>query len=221
MIFFIEDGVNLKETDPNYDIKQLAIECATKRMYPDIISVKRLRELTGGGIRTPMGCRSFLQTWKDENGEEVNAGRMNMGVVTLNLPRIALRSKGNKEEFWKILSKKLEISKDALVYRANRVIQAKPENAPILYQNGGFGKRLKAGESVKDLFNNKRATISLGYIGLYEVGTVFYGPNWESNPEAKEFTLDVLRELKRNTDNWGNEFGYHFSVYGTPLIKAA
>ena len=215
LVFFLEDGINLKETDPNYDIKQLAIKCATERMYPDVISAKRLRELTGGGVRTPMGCRSFLQTWLDKNGEEVNSGRMNLGVVTLNLPRIAIEAEGDQDTFWEILEERIEIAREALVFRVERAKESKPKNAPILYMHGAWG-RLESGESVDDLFKDKRATISLGYIGLYEVGTLFYGPDWESNPKAKEFTLRVLKELKRNADDWGNQYGYHFSVYSTP-----
>lgn len=215
LIFTIKRGVNAQPTDPNYDIKQLALECATKRMYPDILNYDKIVELTGS-FKVPMGCRSFLQGWKDEQGEEVNVGRMNLGVVTLNLPRIALEAQGSQEKFWQILNERLAIVKDALVYRVERVKEAKPANAPILYMYGAFGKRLATQDSVDELFKNKRATVSLGYIGLYEVASAFYGGAWEDNQEAKNFTLDILKELKKNADNWGNEYGYHFSVYSTP-----
>lgn len=215
LIFTIKRGVNAQPTDPNYDIKQLALECATKRMYPDVLNYDKIVELTGS-FKVPMGCRSFLQGWKDEQGEEVNVGRMNLGVVTLNLPRIALEAQGSQEKFWQILNERLAIVKDALVYRVERVKEAKPANAPILYMYGAFGKRLAAQDAVDELFKNKRATVSLGYIGLYEVASAFYGGAWEDNQEAKNFTLDILKELKKNADNWGNEYGYHFSVYSTP-----
>ena len=215
LIFTIKRGVNAQPTDPNYDIKQLALECATKRMYPDVLNYDKIVELTGS-FKVPMGCRSFLQGWKDEQGEEVNVGRMNLGVVTLNLPRIALEAQGSQEKFWQILNERLAIVKDALVYRVERVKEAKPANAPILYMYGAFGKRLATQDSVDELFKNKRATVSLGYIGLYEVASAFYGGAWEDNQEAKNFTLDILKELKKNADNWGNEYGYHFSVYSTP-----
>lgn len=215
LIFTIKRGVNAQPTDPNYDIKQLALECATKRMYPDVLNYDKIVELTGS-FKVPMGCRSFLQGWKDEQGEEVNVGRMNLGVVTLNLPRIALEAQGSQEKFWKILNERLAIVKDALVYRVKRVKEAKPANAPILYMYGAFGKRLATQDAVDELFKNKRATVSLGYIGLYEVASAFYGGVWEDNQEAKNFTLDILKELKKNADNWGNEYGYHFSVYSTP-----
>ncbi|ELT9059622.1 anaerobic ribonucleoside-triphosphate reductase [Enterococcus faecalis] len=215
LIFTIKRGVNAQPTDPNYDIKQLALECATKRMYPDVLNYDKIVELTGS-FKVPMGCRSFLQGWKDEQGEEVNIGRMNLGVVTLNLPRIALEAQGSQEKFWQILNERLAIVKDALVYRVERVKEAKPANAPILYMYGAFGKRLATQDAVDELFKNKRATVSLGYIGLYEVASAFYGGAWEDNQEAKNFTLDILKELKKNADNWGNEYGYHFSVYSTP-----
>lgn len=215
LIFTIKRGVNAQPTDPNYDIKQLALECATKRMYPDVLNYDKIVELTGS-FKVPMGCRSFLQGWKDEQGEDVNVGRMNLGVVTLNLPRIALEAQGSQEKFWQILNERLAIVKDALVYRVERVKEAKPANAPILYMYGAFGKRLATQDAVDELFKNKRATVSLGYIGLYEVASAFYGGAWEDNQEAKNFTLDILKELKKNADNWGNEYGYHFSVYSTP-----
>lgn len=215
LIFTLKRSVNLQAQDPNYDIKQLALECATKRMYPDILNYEKIVELTGS-FKVPMGCRSFLQSWQDPQGREVNVGRMNLGVVTLNLPRIALESGNNLEHFWKLLNERLEIVKDALVYRIERCKEATPANAPILYMYGAFGERLSKNEAVNNLFKNKRATISLGYVGLYEVASVFYGGNWETNAHAKEFTLSILKELKKCTDLWGNEYGYHFSVYSTP-----
>lgn len=215
LIFTLKKGVNLNPEDPNYDIKQLALECATKRMYPDILNYDKIVELTGS-FKVPMGCRSFLQGWKDENGQEVNVGRMNLGVVTLNLPRIAIESKGDQNKFWQLLSDRLEIMKDALLYRVERCKEAIPANAPILYMYGAFGKRLSRTDSVNELFKNRRATVSLGYIGLYEVASAFFGGEWETNPEAKAFTLDIIKELKANADAWGDEYGYHFSVYSTP-----
>lgn len=215
LVFSIKRGLNLNPDEPNYDIKQLAIECASKRMYPDVLMYDKLVELTGS-FKAPMGCRSFLQGWQDEHGQEVNSGRMNLGVVTLNLPRIALEAAGDQDKFWTILKERLQICKDALVFKVERAKQAEPENAPILYEHGAFGKRLKPEDSVDELFKNNRATVSLGYIGLYEVGTVFYGHAWEKNPAAKDFTLAIVKELAANCEAWEKEYGYHFSVYGTP-----
>ncbi|MGO1752161.1 MAG: anaerobic ribonucleoside-triphosphate reductase [Psychroflexus sp.] len=215
LVFALKRGVNLDEDDPNYDIKELALECSTKRMYPDILSYDQIVELTGS-FKTPMGCRSFLQGWTDEDGTEVNSGRMNLGVVTLNLPRIALESSDSLQAFWTLLDERLVILKDGLVYKAQRCTEASVENAPILYQHGTFGKRLKPGDAVEQVFANRRATVSLGYIGLYETASVYYGPDWESNPEAKDFTIRILKKLKQEADRWAEEVGYHFSVYSTP-----
>ena len=215
LIFTLKDGLNLHVDEPNYDIKELALECATKRMYPDILSYDKIIELTGS-FKVPMGCRSFLQDWTNEAGEDVVDGRMNLGVVTLNLPRIALEAQGDIEKFWFLLEDKMPLLEEALSYRVERVKEASPVNAPILYQNGAFGSRLKSSDSVDELFRNRRATVSLGYIGLYEVAAAFYGGSWESNPEAKKFTLDILKEMKKSADTWSDKYGYHFSLYSTP-----
>ncbi|HEP4950190.1 TPA: anaerobic ribonucleoside-triphosphate reductase [Streptococcus pyogenes] len=215
LIFTVKRGLNLEPDSPNYDIKTLALECATKRMYPDMLSYDKLIDLTGS-FKSPMGCRSFLQGWKDENGQDVTSGRMNLGVVTLNLPRIAMESNGDMDKFWELFNERMLISKDALIYRVERVTEAKPANAPILYQYGAFGKRLEKTGNVNDLFKNRRATVSLGYIGLYEVASVFYGGQWEGNPDAKAFTLSIIKAMKQACEDWSDEYGYHFSVYSTP-----
>ncbi|MFP9085218.1 anaerobic ribonucleoside-triphosphate reductase [Streptococcus equi] len=215
LIFTVKRGLNLEPDSPNYDIKTLALECATKRMYPDMLSYDKIIELTGS-FKSPMGCRSFLQGWKDEQGQDVTSGRMNLGVVTMNLPRIAMESNGDMDKFWELFNERLHICKDALVYRVERVKEATPANAPILYQYGAFGKRLAKTGNVDELFNNRRATVSLGYIGLYEVATVFYGGQWEHNQEAKDFTITIVKEMKKACEAWSDEYGYHFSVYSTP-----
>lgn len=215
LIFTVKRGLNLEPDSPNYDIKQLAVECATKRMYPDMLSYDKIVELTGS-FKVPMGCRSFLQGWQDEHGQDVTSGRMNLGVVTVNLPRIAMESAGDMDKFWDIFAERMAIAKDALVYRVERVKEATPANAPILYQYGAFGKRLAKTDAVDEVFKHRRATISLGYIGLYEVATVFYGGRWETNPEAKDFTIAIIKRMKELTDAWSDQYGYHFSVYSTP-----
>lgn len=215
LIFTVKRGLNLEPDSPNYDIKTLALECATKRMYPDMLSYDKIIELTGS-FKSPMGCRSFLQGWKDEQGQDITSGRMNLGVVTMNLPRIAMESNGDMDKFWELFNERLHICKDALVYRVERVKEATPANAPILYQYGAFGERLAKTGNVDELFNNRRATVSLGYIGLYEVATVFYGGQWEHNQEAKDFTITIVKEMKKACETWSDEYGYHFSVYSTP-----
>lgn len=209
LVFAIKDGLNLKPGDPNYDIKQLALHCASKRMYPDIVSYSEIVRLTGD-FKYGMGCRSYLQAVPSG----ITEGRMNLGVVTLNLPRVALetRDKGIAA-FWELLDERTDLMHTALKHKAERVTEATPDNAPILYKNGAFWKRLKPGDKVNELFKNKMATVSFGYIGLYETVAVFYGPDWETNPEAKEFSIEILRHLKAEVSTWPD---YHYSVYGTP-----
>ncbi|PKQ18286.1 MAG: anaerobic ribonucleoside-triphosphate reductase, partial [Actinobacteria bacterium HGW-Actinobacteria-8] len=187
LLFTIKEGLNRKAGDPNYDIKELAVECATKRMYPDVLNYDKIVELTGS-FKAPMGCRSFLQGWQDENGDDRVEGRMNLGVVTLNLPRIALESEGNVGIFWALLEERLATMRDAIMYRVERCKEAVPGNAPILYVHGAFGRRLNPTDDVDTLFRGGRATVSLGYIGLYEVATAFFGAEWESNADAKRLT---------------------------------
>ena len=217
LLFTLKKGLNLHPGDPNYDVKKLAIECSTKRMYPDVLSYDKIKEITGS-FKCPMGCRSFLQGWKDENGKEVNSGRMNLGVVTVNLPRIAMESHGDMDLFWKIFKVRMQTCHEALQFKAHRVTEAKPVNAPILYQYGAFGKRLPEDGNVNDLFKNGRATISLGYIGLYEVGTVFYGSDWEHNKEAHDFTVEIVKKMHDYCAKWEKEDPnhYHYSLYSTP-----
>jgi len=215
LLFTIKKGLNFAPSDPNYDIKALAVECSTKRMYPDVLNYDKIVEITGS-FKAPMGCRSFVQGWTDAEGKDTVEGRMNLGVVTLNLPRIALEARGSLEVFWSLLEERLATVHDALAFRIARCTQAQPGNAPILYVHGAFGKRLGPQDEVDELFRDGRATVSLGYIGLYEVAAAFYGGEWESNPEAKQLTLDVLRSLQAHAAEWKRESGYHYSVYSTP-----
>ncbi|MCM0582276.1 anaerobic ribonucleoside-triphosphate reductase [Weissella diestrammenae] len=215
LVFSLKRGVNMTPDDPNYDIKKLAITCSAKRMYPDVLNYEKIVELTGS-FKAPMGCRSFLQGWRDENGVEVNEGRMNLGVVTLNIPRIAIQARDDRNLFWQILEERLELAKKALKFKLARTKEAMPENAPILYKNGVFGKNLTDGDDVDILFRDGRATLSLGYIGLYEVGTHFFGPDWEQNSAAHDFTVAIVKRLNEACKAWEAEDGYHYSVYSTP-----
>ncbi|MEJ6400925.1 anaerobic ribonucleoside-triphosphate reductase [Nicoliella lavandulae] len=215
LTYALKKGLNLNPGDPNYDIKQLAVDCSTKRMYPDILNYDSLTDITGN-FKAPMGCRSFLPKWTDADGKEVNAGRMNLGVVTVNLPRIALYANGDMEKFWTIFKDKMHVVHQALAYRIERCKEAKPANAPLLYKYGAFGKRLTDDDSVDELFNNERATVSVGYIGLYEVGASFFGHGWEQNADAHAFTVEIVRQLNLLCQKWSKESGYHYSLYSTP-----
>lgn len=219
LVFTIRHGVNADPGDPNYDLKQLALESATKRMYPDVVFYENIVKITGS-FKAPMGCRSFLQAWTDpETGEDVEDGRMNLGVVTVNVPRIAIESHGDKDRFWKLFNERMEIAHQALQFRIMRCKQATPVNAPTLFRFGAFG-RLGANDNVDQLFKNERATVSLGYIGLYEATAVFYGKNWMRDhgwdPEGKDFALSIVKRMNELCKQWSTAEGYHYSVYSTP-----
>lgn len=219
LVFTVKHGVNADKNDPNYDLKQLALECSTKRMYPDVVFYENIIKITGS-FKAPMGCRSFLQGWKDpETGENVEDGRMNLGVVTVNIPRIALESHGDRDRFWKTFEERMEVAHQALQFRIMRCKQASPVNAPTLFRHGAFG-RLGANDNVDQLFRNERATVSLGYIGLYEATAVFYGKDWMRDhgwdEEGKEFALSLVRRMNELCKQWSAAEGYHYSVYSTP-----
>lgn len=216
LVFAIKDGLNHKAEDPNYDIKQLALECATKRMYPDILNYDKVVEVTGS-FKTPMGCRSFLNTY-EEGGELIHEGRNNLGVVSLNLPRIALKAGRNIEQFYTLLDKKLKLARRALETRISRLEKVKARVAPILYMEGACGVRLKADDSIADIFKNGRASISLGYIGVHETITALYGSDTHvyDDSELRDRALDIIKYLKGAVNQWAEETGYAFSLYGTP-----
>ncbi len=163
LVFAIRDGLNHKFGDPNYDIKQLALECASKRMYPDILNYDQVVKVTGS-FKTPMGCRSFLGVWENENGEQVHDGRNNLGVISLNLPRIALEAKGDEAAFWALLDERLQLARKALMTRIARLEGVKARVAPILYMEGACGVRLKADDDVSEIFKKRP---SIHFSGLY------------------------------------------------------
>lgn len=218
LVFFIEAGLNLNPEDPNYDIKQLALECASKRMYPDIISAKINRQLTGSSVPvSPMGCRSFLSVWRDQEGQEQLAGRNNLGVVSINLPRIAIEAMQDEHRFFQILDERLALAFKALMTRIQRLEGVKANIAPILYTEGAFGIRLKPDDEILELFKHGRASISLGYIGLHEVGLLMSGGEHPfDNPTVQEFLHRVVDYLAAATLRWKDETGWGFSLYSTP-----
>ena len=219
LVFTVRHGVNADPGDPNYDLKQLALECATKRMYPDVVFYENIVKITGS-FKAPMGCRSFLQGWiNPETGKDEEDGRMNLGVVSVNVPRIAIESHGSKERFWKLFNERMEVAHQALQFRIMRCKQATPVNAPTLFRFGAFG-RLGASGNVDTLFKNERATVSLGYIGLAEATAVFYGKDWIRDhgwdPQGKEFALSIVKRMNELCKQWSKAEGYHYSVYSTP-----
>ena len=219
LVFTVKHGVNADPGDPNYDLKQLALESATKRMYPDVVFYENIVKITGS-FKAPMGCRSFLQGWiNPQTGKDEEDGRMNLGVVTVNVPRIAIESHGDKARFWKLFNERMEVAHQALQFRIMRCKEATPVNAPTLFRFGAFG-RLGANDNVDQLFKNERATVSLGYIGLAETTAVFYGKNWIRDhgwdPEGKEFALSIVKRMNELCKQWSKAEGYHYSVYSTP-----
>ncbi len=216
LIFAIRDGLNHKPGDPNYDIKQLALNCATKRMYPDILNYDKVVEVTGS-FKTPMGCRSFLNPY-EENGKVVHDGRNNLGVVSLNLPRIGIQAKGDLNKFYAILDERLKLARRALDTRIARLENVKARVAPILYMEGACGVRLKADDCVADIFKNGRASISLGYIGVHETINALFGNQVHVFDDSKlrRIAVDIIQRLKDAVNAWAEETGYAFSLYGTP-----
>lgn len=216
LVFAIREGLNRRPGDLNYDIKQLALECASKRMYPDILNYDQVVKVTGS-FKTPMGCRSFLGVY-EENGVEIHDGRNNLGVISLNLPRIALEAQGDEARFWTLLDERLALAKRALMTRIARLEKTKARVAPILYMEGACGVRLNADDEVGPIFRNGRASLSLGYIGLHETLNALSGgarhPYDDAALRAKG--IAIVSRLRAATDAWKAETGYGFSLYSTP-----
>ncbi|MGC6406073.1 anaerobic ribonucleoside-triphosphate reductase [Bisgaard Taxon 45] len=220
LVFTIKKGINHSPHDPNYDIKQLALECASKRMYPDILNYDQVVKVTGS-FKAPMGCRSFLGAYQEE-GEEIHDGRNNLGVVSLNLPRIAIEAKAkhcaqSAVEFYKLLDQRLAIAKKALMTRIARLEHTKARVAPILYMEGACGVRLKADDNVAKIFKNGRASISLGYIGIHETINALYGDKHIYDDEQlRQKGVEIVEYLHDTVQRWKQETGYAFSLYSTP-----
>ncbi|MBP2168442.1 ribonucleoside-triphosphate reductase [Erwinia toletana] len=216
LVFAIREGVNRHAGEVNYDIKQLALECASKRMYPDILNYDQVVKVTGS-FKTPMGCRSFLGVW-EENGEQVHEGRNNIGVISLNLPRIALEAQGDETRFWTLLDERLLLAKRALMTRIARLEGVKARVAPILYMEGACGVRLKADDNVAEIFKYGRASISLGYIGIHETINALSGSQRHLYDDAalRDKAVAIVSRMRDAVDQWKAETGYGFSLYSTP-----
>ncbi|MGF7226980.1 anaerobic ribonucleoside-triphosphate reductase [Pantoea agglomerans] len=216
LVFSIREGVNRRAGDVNYDIKQLALECASKRMYPDILNYDQVVKVTGS-FKTPMGCRSFLGVY-EENGEQIHEGRNNIGVISLNLPRIALEAGGDEARFWTLLDARLQLAKRALMTRVARLEKTKARVAPILYMEGACGVRLNADDEVGPIFRNGRASLSLGYIGLHETLNALSGGHQHPYDDAalRAKGVEIIAYMRDATERWKAETGYGFSLYSTP-----
>ena len=213
LIYVLDEHNCLKGGKYDY-ITKLAVKCSAKRLYPDYISAKKMRENYEGNVFSCMGCRSFLTPWKDENGEYKFEGRFNQGVVSLNLPQIGIIAKGDEAVFWKLLEERLQLCYEALMCRHEALEGTLSDVSPIHWQYGAIA-RLKKGETIDPLLHNGYSTISLGYIGLYEVTKLMKGVS-HTDPVGTDFALRVMNRLREATDTWKKETGIHFGLYGTP-----
>ncbi len=213
LVYVLDENNCLKGGKYDY-VTKLAAQCSAKRMYPDYISAKKMRENYEGEVFSCMGCRSFLSPWKDENGNYKWEGRFNQGVVSLNLPQIGILARGDEEKFWKLLDERLALCFEALMCRHKSLEDIVSDVSPIHWQYGAIA-RLKKGEKIEKFLHNGYSTLSLGYIGLYETTYVMKGCS-HTAPEGKEFALRVMDHMKDTAARWKAETGMGFSLYGTP-----
>ena len=213
LVYVLDEHNCLKGGKYDY-VTELAVKCSSKRLYPDYISAKKMRENYEGNVFSPMGCRSFLSPWKDENGNYKFEGRFNQGVVSINLPQIALAAEGDEEKFWKLMDERLQLCFEALMCRHNALKGVKSDVSPIHWQYGAIA-RLDKGATIDKLLYGGYSSISLGYIGLYEVTKLMTGET-QTSPKGEEFALRVMNRLRAATDKWKEETNIGFALYGTP-----
>ncbi len=213
LVYVLDEFNNLTGGEYDY-LTRLAVKCSAKRMYPDYISAKKMRENYEGNVFSPMGCRSFLSPWKDENGNYKFEGRFNQGVVSINLPQVAIIADGDEDKFWKLLDERLELCKEALMCRHYALVGTHSDISPIHWQYGAIA-RLQKGEKIDKLLYGGYSTISLGYIGIYEMTKVMKGVS-HTTPEGHDFALRVMKHLRETTDRWKKETNIGFALYGTP-----
>lgn len=214
LIYVLEED-NIREGEPYFYLTELAARCSAKRLVPDYISEKKMKELKEGNCFPVMGCRSALSPWKDENGKYQFYGRFNQGVVTINLVDVALSSRKDMKKFWKVFDERLDLCYRALMYRHDRLKGTLSDAAPILWQYGALA-RLNKGESIDKLLYGGYSTISLGYAGLCECVRYMTGRS-HTDPEAKPFALEVMKYMNEACDRWKKETNIAFSIYGSPI----
>ncbi|MGN0383610.1 MAG: anaerobic ribonucleoside-triphosphate reductase [Eubacterium sp.] len=213
LIYVLDEHNCLKGGKYDY-ITKLAVKCSAKRLYPDYISAKKMRENYEGQVFSCMGCRSFLSPWKDENGNYKWEGRFNQGVVSINLPQIGIIANGDEEVFWPLLEERLALCFEALMCRHHALEGTLSNVSPIHWQYGAIA-RLKKGEKIDKLLHNGYSTISLGYIGLYEVTKLMTGVS-HTDPKGLEFAKRLMNHLRNTCDSWKENTGIAFGLYGTP-----
>ena len=213
LIYVLDENNCLKGGKYDY-LTRLAVKCSSKRLYPDYISAKKMRENYEGNVFSPMGCRSFLSPWKDENGNYKFEGRFNQGVVSINLPQCGILAKGDEKRFWEILEERLQLCYEALMCRHNALMGVTSDVSPVHWQYGAIA-RLESGEKIDKYLNDGYSTISLGYIGLYEVTKLVKGVS-HTDPNGTEFALKIMKTLRDHCEKWKKETGLGFGLYGTP-----
>ena len=213
LVYVLDEFNNLTGGEYDY-LTKLAVKCSAKRMYPDYISAKKMRENYEGNVFSPMGCRSFLSPWKDENGNYKFEGRFNQGVVSINLPQIAIIADGDEDKFWKLLDERLELCFEALMCRHYALLGTYSDISPIHWQHGAIA-RLAKGEKIDKLLYGGYSTISLGYIGIYEMTKVMKGVS-HTEPEGHDFAVRVMAHLRETVNRWKKETNIGFALYGTP-----
>ena len=217
-LIYVLDEDNITEDSKYWYLTELAAKCTAKRMVPDYISAKIMKEMKNGDVYPCMGCRSFLtveDSQRNADGSHKFYGRFNQGVVTINLVDVACSAEGNMERFWEILDERLELCHRALRCRHERLLGTVSDVAPILWQNGALA-RLKKGETIDKLLFDGYSTISLGYAGLYEMCMRMLGKS-HTDPEAKPFALAVMQRLNDKCKEWKEAENISYSVYGTPM----
>ncbi len=213
LIYVLDENNCLKGGKYDY-LTRLAVKCSSKRLYPDYISAKKMRENYEGNVFSPMGCRSFLSPWKDENGNYKFEGRFNQGVVSINLPQCGILAKGDEKKFWQLLEERLQLCYEALMCRHNALTGVTSDVSPVHWQYGAIA-RLEPGEKIDKYLMDGYSTISLGYIGLYEVTKLVKGVS-HTDKKGAEFAVKVMNVLREHCEKWKKETGLGFGLYGTP-----
>ncbi|WP_251454551.1 anaerobic ribonucleoside-triphosphate reductase [Veillonella intestinalis] len=213
-LIYVLDEHNVHPDSPYYYLTELAAQCTAKRMYPDYISAKKMKEIYEGNVFSPMGCRAFLSPWKNEAGEYVFDGRFNMGVVSLNLPQIGILARHSEERFFEILDKRLDLVEKALLLRYELLKNVTSDVSPIHWQHGAIA-RLKKGESISQFLTGGYATISMGYIGMYEATKLITGES-NTGEKGRVFAMKVMDRLNEAIETWKQRHNMGFALYGTP-----
>ena len=213
LIYVLDECNNLTGGEYDY-LTKLAVKCSAKRMYPDYISAKKMKENYEGNVFSPMGCRSFLSPWKDKNGNYKFEGRFNQGVVSINLPQIGIIAGGDEYKFWELLDERLELCKEALMCRHYALLGTTSDISPIHWQYGAIA-RLDKGEKIDELLKGGYSTLSLGYIGVYETTKLVKGVS-HTDKNGHDFAIKLMKKLKDTTKRWKEETGLGFALYGTP-----